>query len=222
MDVPLFLPLSGQRRLYDLRRTARLESEHRITGQMNFESGWEYGYYLSNVITARASWNPHMEISDDWIAFRSILNPALQVFGDFTSDLENAIVKLAKVQADILIYGRVQGKDPVDLTKLSGHAYVSGSDTWVDVPRLLGLSFTQPDKIHLNEVDDPQWNDMMDLLQEMDRLFAISSKEFSNILNESSGLIGEVVIVSFEQCIGHGYLIFYLFFSLVETSILFG
>ena len=193
IDVPLFLPLSGQRRLYDLRRTARLESQElHITGQMNFESGWEYGYYLSNLVTARASWDPHMEIGDDWLAFRTILNPVLRVFGDYASDIENAIVTLSKVQADILIYGRVGGKESIDLTKLSGHAYMSGSDTWVDVPRLLGLSFTQPDKIHLDEIDDPQWEDMMSLLQEMDRVFAISSKEFSNIYTESSGLMDEV------------------------------
>ena len=42
VDVPLFLPLSGQRRLYDLRRAAAREiaGGYKISGQVNFESGW--------------------------------------------------------------------------------------------------------------------------------------------------------------------------------------
>jgi hypothetical protein len=63
IDVPLFLPLSGQRRLSDLRYTALQERKggFRTSGQANFESGWEFGFYLSNAITARAVWNPRLE-----------------------------------------------------------------------------------------------------------------------------------------------------------------
>jgi hypothetical protein len=28
----------------------------KIDGQMNFDSGWEWGYWLNDVITARAAW----------------------------------------------------------------------------------------------------------------------------------------------------------------------
>lgn len=64
MDVPLFLPLSGQRRLSDLRYTAQQEATQgfKISGQVNFESGWEFGFYLSNAVTARAIWNPRPEV----------------------------------------------------------------------------------------------------------------------------------------------------------------
>merc|ERR1712196_109564 len=60
IDVPLFLPIYGQRRVHDLRRIAHREriTGSRIDGQMNFDSGWEWGYWLSNLVTARASWNP--------------------------------------------------------------------------------------------------------------------------------------------------------------------
>lgn len=109
IDVPLFLPLYGQRRQHDLRRIANKEiqsqqrqqqqqhclccfaeaedgecatlSENpdnsctcsnldddlppfRIQGQMIFDSGWEWGYWLNDVIAARASWDPAVEISD--------------------------------------------------------------------------------------------------------------------------------------------------------------
>ena len=30
---------------------------------MNFDSGWEWGYWLSDVITARASWDPLVDPS---------------------------------------------------------------------------------------------------------------------------------------------------------------
>jgi hypothetical protein len=66
VDVPLFLPLSGQRRLSDLRYTAQQQRQggFSISGQVNFESGWEFGFYLSNAVTARAIWNPRMEVSE--------------------------------------------------------------------------------------------------------------------------------------------------------------
>jgi hypothetical protein len=100
IDVPLFLPLYGQRRQHDLRRIAKkeLESEQqqqssccsvesvdgdgscanpdssctsnndiqpfRIQGQMIFDSGWEWGYWLNDMIAARASWDPVMEVAD--------------------------------------------------------------------------------------------------------------------------------------------------------------
>ena len=44
IDVPLFLPIYGQRRLHDLRRIAGREVKEgfRIDGQMNFDSGEEF------------------------------------------------------------------------------------------------------------------------------------------------------------------------------------
>ena len=110
IDVPLFLPLYGQRRQHDLRRIANKEIQSqkqreenqkskccsnletddvesclntnsdadgnscsndyddlppfRIQGQMIFDSGWEWGYWLNDLIAARASWDPSLEISN--------------------------------------------------------------------------------------------------------------------------------------------------------------
>ena len=52
IDVPLFIPLYGQRRLHDLRRIAgrEIKENFKIDGQMNFDSGWEWGYWLSDVV----------------------------------------------------------------------------------------------------------------------------------------------------------------------------
>jgi hypothetical protein len=194
VDVPLFLPLSGQRRLADLRQTARLETKgnYKISGQMNFESGWEFGYYISNVVCARAAWNPMMTEEDEWIAFEQILAPALSVFGEHRDEIIGAIVNLAKDQAEILIFGRINGRESADLTKLSGHAYMSGSDTWVDLPRLLGLSFTQPDKVHVDEPNDPLWNEAREMLAELKTIFTKHSTIFQNVLTRAKDSLDPV------------------------------
>mmetsp|Transcript_23430 Transcript_23430/g.34391 ORF Transcript_23430/g.34391 Transcript_23430/m.34391 type:complete len:824 (-) Transcript_23430:274-2745(-) len=191
VDVPLFIPLFGQRRLYDLRRTARQQEEQgfRINGQMNFESGWEYGYHLSNVITARAAWNPLMDEADDWEAFLISLRHVLGLFGDFAEDVSHAIVRLSQTQAEVMVHGKVHHQESSDLTKLSGHAYMSGADTWVDIPRLLGLSFTQPDKVHLTEPSDPQWEDALKILSEMQHRFGAHAQDFMDIRNRAEGVL---------------------------------
>jgi hypothetical protein len=64
--------------------------------------------------------------------------------------------------------------------------YVCVADTWVDLPRMLGLSLTQPDKIHIRETDDPNWGAMMSLLQEMDTQFAATYEQWTQLLNAAS------------------------------------
>lgn len=51
------------------------------------------------------------------------------------------------VSPPMRVTGSVGGKPCSDQSKLSGMAYLCGTDTWVDLPRLLRLSFTQPDKV---------------------------------------------------------------------------
>jgi len=45
-----------------------------------------------------------------------------------------------QAQAEVLVFSRVNGATPSDedLLKLSGHAYMSGTDSWVDLERMLG------------------------------------------------------------------------------------
>ena len=40
------------------------------------------------------------------------------------------------------------------------------------VPRLFGVAFTQPDKLHIRERDDPLWPLALELLREMEEVFA--------------------------------------------------
>lgn len=87
-------------------------------------------------------------------------------------------MKLTQIQAELLINGRINNTNSPDLRKLSGMAYLSGGDTWVDIPRLFGLAFTQPDKIHIRESHDPDWSYVLLLLQEMRIKFTDLSSEF--------------------------------------------
>ncbi|CAE7424544.1 unnamed protein product, partial [Symbiodinium microadriaticum] len=184
VDVPLFLPLYGQRRLHDLRRIAHSEKklQVRIQGQMNFDSGWEWAYWLNNVVTARASWDPFVDAADDWEAFAISLEPFCRLLGPIVGKrLLSFLVTLTKDQLDLLIYGRVKGMESVNLDKLSGIAYLSGSDTWYDLPRMFGLKFTQPDKVHMDESGSPLFQDALVLLREMEAKFSLARNDMEEI-----------------------------------------
>ena len=109
-DVPLFLPLYGYARVYDLRKIALEENarnvrmdgyvravicrdtrhthhrassglsrhiplthfssvathHHSLTAQMDFNSGFEWGYWLNSLIAARAAWAPGDTVPDPY------------------------------------------------------------------------------------------------------------------------------------------------------------
>ena len=184
IDVPLFLPIYGQRRLYDLRRIARTEQlmGHRIHGQMVFDSGWEWGYWLNAVVAARAAWDPLLRIDDDWEAYAESLKPITRLLpAQYESELQDIMVNLAKKQSDLLINGIVGGKPSPDINKLAGMPYLSGSDTWVDVPRLFNVALTQPDKVRMFETDDSSWVHVAPLLNEMESAFTRESRRMNDL-----------------------------------------
>lgn len=141
VDVPLFLPLYGQRRQQDLRRLRQREQQEkfRMQGQMNFDSGWEWGYWLSDVITARASWDPIMEpvgdaanttscegdtciseeqniLDSSWRAYQQALLPLRRIFTHLQESntgekLIQLLITLTQVQARLLIRGEVMEDD---------------------------------------------------------------------------------------------------------------
>eukprot|EP01040_Poterioochromonas_malhamensis_P008893 gene8893-9630_t len=229
IDVPLFLPIYGQRRIKDLRKIAYRENveNFHISGQMNFDSGWEYGYWLNDVVTARGSWNPHINsekielyrqcmnniedegttpfeqeedragkrtkaqwkekncppFSDEYDEYHSMLRIYSNIYGPkYALPLTDLITQLTKLQSNLLIHSYIRNRPNPNLKKLSGIAYLSGIDTWVELPRQLGLSFTQPDKVHLYESDDIDWPYVLELLQEMEEEFEKISEEFHLLL----------------------------------------
>ena len=137
VDVPLFLPLYGQRRLRDLRRLRHreLSENFQMQGQMNFDSGWEWGYWISDFVTARASWDPVLDLGvtsscsentctnssvehsdNSWLAFRRALIPLQRIFSHLVGSkvgerLVFLITELTKAQARLLINGEIMEDD---------------------------------------------------------------------------------------------------------------
>jgi hypothetical protein len=216
VDVPLFLPLYGQRRLRDLYKIAvREQTENfHMDGQMNFDSGWEWGYWLGDVVTARASWNPfvgrpvgeingdfsephyldsgeeekniaNFHLAGEWTAFGASIRPFTRLFGpQFAPKIENLIVSLSKIQADVLINGKIHGRPSPDVSKLSGIAYLSGFDTWSEIPRLFKLAMTQPNKVFMKEENDPLWPYVLELLEHMESIFLSVSDQMHSVYEE--------------------------------------
>lgn len=168
IDVPLFLPLYAGRRLHDLRLIARDEiagrvgrggeAGSRMQGQVFFSSGWEWGYWLNDVITARAAWNPRADIGDDAEALRASLADALVAFGSDREELANLLARTIELQHQILVQGKktslvgelpaleedfdlLRGDEDSDVPlvegPLTGQAYLQGVETWDDVADLL-------------------------------------------------------------------------------------
>jgi hypothetical protein len=171
INVPLFLPIYAERRLHDLRLIAGDETAGRvgrgvhagshIQGQMTFSSGWEWGYWLNDVIAARASWSCDESEPSDTAAFEKALDPVVRVFGAAANDVRDAIMATVVTQQALLTEGRVNGVAPASVVKRNGIGYLEGWDTWSDVSVTIaevpGLpnAVTQPEKLGLVDMRTP-------------------------------------------------------------------
>ena len=161
IDVPLFLPLYAATRLHDLRLIARDEAEgrmgrgafagSRIQGQANFSSGWEWGYWLNDVVTARAAWNPLLE-HDDQAALQTALLPFTSLLGTAQQAADALLQDWIDANRELLWYGTVAGQTPNDGHLRNAQAYLQGWDTWSEVGVMLGQLETQPAKMGIQDM----------------------------------------------------------------------
>jgi hypothetical protein len=171
VDVPLFLPVYAERRLHDLRLLAGDEDaglmgrgahagEH-MDGQSVFSSGWEWGYWLNDVVAARAAWDPLLDESDPRAAFVRALAPLSRALGTAGPATAELVADVAFAQHDQLILGRANGLAPVDVTRRNGQAYLEGSEAFDDLMDAANdflpvqAPTTQPDKLGLVEMRNP-------------------------------------------------------------------
>ncbi len=143
VDVPLFLPVYASRRIHDLRLLAGDEEagklgrgEHEgsmMDGQFIFSSGWEWGYWIQEVVTARGAWDPHVELATDEEALRELLEPVERVFEDAGEPLVDWLVEYIDVQQKLLIEGRFDGAEPRKVARRNGQGYLQGWETWDDI-----------------------------------------------------------------------------------------
>jgi len=170
IDVPLFLPLYAERRVADLQLLADDEDlglmgrdEHaggRMNGQSIFSSGWEWGYWLNDVVAARAAWDPFHGETTSTGAMRRILKPLARVLGTGGQGVVDEVTFLAKRQHDELILGKVNGVAPADIVRRNGFAYLAGTEAFDDLADLgtnvgINVNVTQPNKLGLVEMRNP-------------------------------------------------------------------
>ena len=204
IDMPLFLPVYAERRLHDLRLIAADEAagrmgrgEHagsRIQGQMFFSSGWEWGYWLNDVIAARAAWQPFADEPDGTEAFRKALRPVVRPFGARAGEVSDLLVRTVETQQDILIEGKVGGSPPAKTDMRNGQAYLEGWDSLDDIGDLLGLIplvkpvHAQVDKLQLVGLYNFQWYQPAPLYSEIEPLLAEMETALSNLAGEYEAL----------------------------------
>ena len=158
IDVPLFLPVYALNRYRDLWNIAVAEEAGlvgngpgtRIDGQFFFSSGWEWGYWLNDVVAARASWQVDTGAGPD-DGFLSLLRDRLHL----PEAVAEFILRYARFQHDSLILGVVGEVSPGSVVQKNGQAYLQGWETWDDLTKTgtenmpETFQMTQPDRIGL-------------------------------------------------------------------------
>jgi hypothetical protein len=202
VDVPLFLPVYAERRLYDLRLLASDEDKglmgrgvhagKRMDGQLIFSSGWEWGYWLNDVIAARAAWNPRMATGSHIDAFAQALEPAMRVFGAAAPEVTTLIVDTVKAEQALLIEGRIKGQPPASIYQRNGQAYLQGSETWDDVSKLVDeTKMTQPTRLGLVDMRNPLHGGP-GYSKEIEPLLAEMKTTFTALADRAQALEGKI------------------------------
>lgn len=153
VDVPLFLASYGERRVHDLRLIAADEDAgmlgrgvhkgSRIQGQLLFSSGFEWGYWLNNLVAMHAAWNPHADAASDDAAYRAVLADILRS----PSPMIDVLSEQVDAEKDLLIHGRVGHRAPASVNKLNGMAYLAGQETWDELNTFIAEKFKKPDLV---------------------------------------------------------------------------
>lgn len=207
IDVPLFLPVYAERRLADLRVLAGDEDAGRMgrgahaggrmDGQSVFSSGWEWGYWLNDVVAARAAWDPLLDESPPAgagalrAAFVRALAPLERALGAAGPAAVALLADVAFAERALLIEGRVGGVAPALVERKNGQAYLQGSEAFDDLMDaandLLPIQapITQPDKLGLVEMLNPLHEgpaytaELEPLLAEMEGTFTRQADAFA-------------------------------------------
>jgi hypothetical protein len=187
VDVPLFLPLYAERRLADLRRLAADEDANRMavpgarmSGQLLFSSGWEWGYWLNDVVAARGAWQPSVGQSDAQ-AWATALAPVVRPFGPQAAAVATWLHDVASAEHALLIFGEVNGVRPQTIAQRNGYGYLVAWDTWDDIAKTTGLMpFTQPDKLGLVDMRNPLHGGP-GYTAEVDPLLAAMQSQFADL-----------------------------------------
>ena len=217
IDVPLLLPIAGERRLSDLRllsfdeqsrwrgtKRGQAEEEEEdddddedrvgkvavdvasrpgtVLGQVLFDSGWEWGAWLSDVVAARAAWDPLVDTLPEGtpaeVVYATALAPIVQQLMPHPQQqqqLSAILTRLSSEQHRLLTLGAASGLPPPsveDLREVSGWGLLSGRDAWTDILKLAGVATTQPDRIGFHDHTHSLYPRLEPLLSDMNATFS--------------------------------------------------
>lgn len=128
VDVPLFLPHYGFARWNDLHRLA----DSGMDGQIDFSSGFEWGYWLNDWLTASAAYDAR----EDW---RASLARFTRIFGKRAAAVQDLLVRVIEEQG-------------VDLLEGNGIAELIGWDSADDIGHFIAGTEYQPVRLLPEEV----------------------------------------------------------------------
>ncbi len=156
IHVPLFLPVYARQRLHDLRLFQA--EDLKIDGQILFSSGWEHGYWLNDLIAARAAWDAGPKTGSDRDALQTMLTEIFAPYAEASKDLVNLILDVMDTQHRLLVLGQHGDNRPQDIQLRSGMAYLAGQDSWSQLGSLIRAAGikgyqTQPDRISFEELE---------------------------------------------------------------------
>ena len=69
--------------------TQKRNPQARMDGQFNFCSGWEWGYWFNDVITARAAWNPETASTTRYAALANAFSEVTRIFGPAAANVRS-------------------------------------------------------------------------------------------------------------------------------------
>ncbi len=154
IDVPLFLPVY----LFNRWKDIQLLADKGLDGHVTFTSGHEWGYWLSDIVVAKSTWDSDI----DW---RDIIGEFTDIFGDAGSPIKQALIDLTLNQEDRLIGENLA-------------SYLASADPWDEIGYLVG-STTHPKPVTYRELykadadflDDFE-NDVLNPLEDMAQEYA--------------------------------------------------
>jgi hypothetical protein len=134
IDVPLFLPeflYSRWNDVHNLVAEIRANALPPLYGHLMFSSGHEWGYWLTDYMTAKMLWEPDLPLD----AFVARWGAS---YGDCAPDFATALSALVAIQSKYIFDQRLL-------------AYVQGESTVVDLGYLAGLE-THPQRVEFEAV----------------------------------------------------------------------
>jgi len=152
-SVPLFLaPSYTKSRITDAADLDTFPGPKPLMGQMNFESGWQWGYWLANSAQSAVAWQA---LPDEHAVFKRVLRFLDPHLAEQVADL---LVEYADAQKALLIDGDPEAPFAPGLGRASttGIAYLQGSEGLSDLgglaARYLGEGAPQPDRLRFSDL----------------------------------------------------------------------